>query len=98
MATSATSFVECAIEERIATVTLNRPDKRNALSLALMRELTATLRQLGERPDVAVVILTGNGPAFSAGHDFAEMTGGTEESYRELFDACCELMETVQRI
>jgi enoyl-CoA hydratase/carnithine racemase len=98
MATTATSFVECAIEERIATVSLNRPEKRNALSLALMRELTATLRELGARRDVAAVILTGNGPAFSAGHDLGEMTGRAVDDYREIFDACCDLMEAVQGI
>src|SRR5262249_41982541 len=84
--------------DRIATVTLNRADKRNALSLALMRELTATLRRIGERHDVAVVILTGNGPVFSAGHDLGELIGRSVDEYREIFDACCELMETVQRI
>src|SRR5947199_52812 len=81
------------IEERIAPVMLNRPEKRNALSLALMRELTATLRELGARRDVAAVILTGKGPAFSAGHDLGEMTGRAVDDYREIFDACCELME-----
>jgi enoyl-CoA hydratase/carnithine racemase len=63
-----------------------------------MRELTATLRELGARRDVSVVILTGNGPAFSAGHDLREMTGRTLDDYREIFDVCCELMETVQSI
>jgi enoyl-CoA hydratase/carnithine racemase len=86
------------LDTRIATVTLNRPEKRNALSLALMRELTATLREIGARRDVAVVILTGNGPAFSAGHDLSEMTGREVDDYREIFDVCTELMETVQGI
>lgn len=85
-------------ESRIATVTLNRPEKRNPLSLALMEELIATFRAIGARRDVAAVILTGNGPAFSAGHDLGEMTGRTIEDYRTIFDRCCELMETVQAI
>src|SRR5688572_30179592 len=85
-------------ETRIATVTLNRPAKRNALSLALMRELIGVLRDIGARRDAHVVILTGNGPAFSAGHDLAEMTGRDIDAYREIFDVCCELMETVQSI
>jgi len=83
---------------RIATVTLNRPEKRNPLSLALMEELIATFRAIGARRDVAVVILTGNGPAFSAGHDLSEMTGRSIEDYRTIFDRCCELMEAVQAI
>jgi enoyl-CoA hydratase/carnithine racemase len=83
---------------RIATITLNRPEKRNPLSLALMEELIATFRAIGARRDVAVVILTGNGPAFSAGHDLSEMTGRSIEDYRTIFDRCCELMEAVQAI
>ena len=83
---------------RIATVTLNRPEKRNALSLALMTDLIGVLREIGGRRDVSVVILAGAGPAFSAGHDLAEMTGRDVADYREIFDRCCELMETVQSI
>jgi enoyl-CoA hydratase/carnithine racemase len=100
MATTIATQVLCDVDElsHVASVTLNRPEKRNALSLALMRELTATLRELGARRDVHAVILTGNGPAFSAGHDLSEMTGRTLDDYREIFDVCCELMETVQSI
>lgn len=100
MSTITAAIVLCDIDSasRIATITLNRPEKRNALSLALMRELTGTLREIGRRRDVAVVILTGNGPAFSAGHDLSEMTGRAIDDYREIFDACCELMEAVQGI
>ena len=85
-------------DARIATVTLNRPEKRNPLSLALMGELIATFRAIGARRDVAVVILAGNGPAFSAGHDLAEMTGRSVEEYRTIFDRCCELMAAIQAI
>ena len=85
-------------ESRIATVTLNRPEKRNALSMALMGELIDALRALGARRDVTVVILAGNGPAFSAGHDIGEMAGRSLDDYRAIFDRCCELMATVQAI
>lgn len=94
----ATDWVLSEVSDRIATVTLNRPDKRNALSLALMRALITTLRDLGARQDVAVVILTGNGPVFSAGHDLREMQGRTAGEYQEIFDVCCELMETIQSL
>lgn len=93
-----TVLTEIDADQRIATVTLNRPEKRNALSLALMTELVGVLRELGERRDVAVVILAGAGPVFSAGHDLSEMTGRTVEEYREIFDRCCDLMEAVQSI
>ena len=101
MTTTATAPIvlsEVDTDSRIATVTLNRPEKRNALSLALMGELIEVLRDLGSRKDVSVVILDAAGPVFSAGHDLSEMTGRTVEEYREIFDRCCELMELVQSI
>jgi enoyl-CoA hydratase/carnithine racemase len=82
----------------VARLTLNRPEKRNALSLALMRELTQALREIGVSSEVRAVILAANGPAFSAGHDLAEMRGRSVSEYRELFDVCAELMQTVSRI
>jgi enoyl-CoA hydratase/carnithine racemase len=91
-------LTEFDAETQIATITLNRPEKRNALSLALIGELIAALRDIGGRRDVAVVILAGNGPAFSAGHDLREMTGRSLEEYRTIFDRCCELMELIQAI
>lgn len=82
----------------IARITMNRPDKRNALSLAHMQELTECFKVLGETREVQVVVLAGNGPAFCAGHDLSEMIGRDPETYRHIFDVCCELMETVQSI
>ena len=82
----------------VAYVTMNRPNKRNALSLAHMRELITCFEDLGERRDASVVILRGEGPAFCAGHDLAEMLGRDPDFYRRLFDVCCGLMETIQRI
>jgi enoyl-CoA hydratase/carnithine racemase len=77
------------------TVTMNRPERRNALSLAHMRELTAALRQVGGS-DARGVILAGNGPVFSAGHDFADMVGADLVAMRELLWTCTELMTTMQ--
>ena len=82
----------------IARITMNRPEKRNALSLAHMQELINCLRAIGEGKVAQVVILGGNGPAFCAGHDLSEMVGRDPEFYRHLFDVCCELMETIQKI
>jgi enoyl-CoA hydratase/carnithine racemase len=86
------------IAERVATVTMNRPQRRNALSLEHMQELIDLFRALGRRGDVAAVILRGAGPAFCAGHDLSEMTGRSPEFYRHLFDVCTVLMETIQAI
>lgn len=82
----------------VATVTMNRAEKRNALSEAHMRELIAALRELGDDRQVRAVILAGNGPAFSAGHDLSEMVGRELADYRRLFEVCVELMTTIQAI
>jgi enoyl-CoA hydratase/carnithine racemase len=82
----------------IATVTMNRPTKRNALSIDHMRELTRCLRGIGEAREAAVVVLRGAGPAFCAGHDLGELRGGSPDFYRRVFALCTELMETIQSI
>jgi enoyl-CoA hydratase/carnithine racemase len=82
----------------VAYVTMNRPNKRNALSLDHMQELISCFKVIGENRDVSVVILRGEGPAFCAGHDLSEMVGRDPAFYRHLFDVCCELMETIQAI
>lgn len=86
------------VEERVAVVTMNRPQRRNALSLEHMEELIEALRTLGRRSDLSVVVLRGAGPAFCAGHDLSEMSGRSPEFYRQLFDTCTVLMETIQTI
>jgi len=62
-----------AVDERIATITVNRPDKLNALSTSVMRELGQAIDAARENPDVGGVILTGAGRAFVAGGDIAEV-------------------------
>ena len=79
------------------TVTLNRPEKRNALALDVMLELTAVLNDIAAS-DATGVILAANGPVFSAGHNFGDMAGATLEQTRHLFDVCTEMMDTVQTI
>lgn len=86
------------VDGRLAFVTMNRPAKRNALSLEHMEELIDAFRSLGRRGDIGVVILRGAGPAFCAGHDLSEMSGRSPEFYRHLFDICTVLMETIQAI
>jgi enoyl-CoA hydratase/carnithine racemase len=82
----------------IATVTLDRPDKRNALSLELMERLTCALDDISQRTDIAVVILQANGRVFSSGHDLSELVDRSARDYQRIFDQCVELMTTVQRI
>ncbi len=85
-------------EEGLATITMNRGEKRNPLSIAMMSALIETLDKLGARHEVRAVILTGAGVAFSAGHDLAEMRGRDLDFYRAEFDLCTRLMHTVQSI
>ena len=80
----------------ITRITLNRPEKRNALSLELMRELITCFLELND--NTHVVILAAAGPAFSAGHDLSEMTNRNLDEYRKIFDTCVELMTAIQNI
>src|SRR5918994_2173675 len=82
----------------VARVTLDRPEKRNALSLELMDELTGVLQRLGARPAARAIVVEGAGVAFSAGHDLTEMVGRDLPFYQRLFDSCTELMETIHRV
>jgi enoyl-CoA hydratase/carnithine racemase len=79
-------------------ITLNRPEKRNALSLELMEELIAALETVGADRDVRAIVIEGAGPAFSAGHDLSEMIGRELPFYQRLFDVCTRMMETIQRL
>jgi enoyl-CoA hydratase/carnithine racemase len=82
----------------VATITMNRPEKRNALSSEMMRELNDALRAVSAEPEVRAIVLAANGPAFSAGHDLRELVDGDINRYRAVFDLCTELMETIQAI
>jgi enoyl-CoA hydratase/carnithine racemase len=82
----------------LAYVTMNRPEKRNALSIEHMQELIACFKAIGADRAIAVVILRGNGPVFSAGHDLSEMIGRSPEFYQHEFAVCTELMETILAI
>ncbi len=82
----------------VAYVTMNRPKKRNALSVAHMQELTSCFKAIGEDRETSIVILRGEGPAFCAGHDLSEMIGRDPDTYRHIFDVCCDLMESIQAI
>lgn len=82
----------------IALVTLNRPNRRNALSLELMLELIDCLDTIGNDRELRSVILSAAGKVFCSGHDLGEMTGKDINGYRHIFDVCTRLMEKVQSI
>ena len=84
-------------DDAITTITLNRPEKRNALALDVMVELTDALREVGDS-DALGVILAANGPVFSAGHNFGDMRGADLAEARRLFQICTAMMDAVQEI
>lgn len=92
----AEEMVRCEIDEAIATVTLNCPEKRNALSTEMMNTLMATLERIADDRSAHVVLLRAAGPVFSSGHDLNELRGQEREDYQAIFDLCSELMEALR--
>jgi enoyl-CoA hydratase/carnithine racemase len=99
MAVAETEFANLLVARgQTGRITLNRPEKRNALSLELMEELIRALDSIGADPESRTIVLEGAGPVFSAGHDLGEMVGRDLAFYQQLFDTCTVLMETIHRI
>ena len=91
------SCLQLTQTQGIATVTLNLPEKRNALSLEMMRELTLAFAQIATS-DSRGVIRAANGPVFSSGHNFADMAGADTERLQQLFAACTDMMNSLQHM
>jgi enoyl-CoA hydratase/carnithine racemase len=85
-------------EGSLAVITLNRPERRNALSLDLMLELIDCLESIAAEKEVRAVILGAAGKVFSSGHDLNELVNGNIAEYRRLFDVCTQLMAKIQAI
>jgi len=85
-------------EDGIAVLTLNRPERRNALSLELMLELTACLDDLAADHTVRAIVIAASGKVFSSGHDLSELVGRTVGDYRRIFDVCTVLMTKIQSV
>jgi enoyl-CoA hydratase/carnithine racemase len=85
-------------EGAVGVMTLNRPNRRNALSLGLMTELISGLEEMGRDRTIRAVILAAAGPAFCSGHDLSETVGRDINEYRRLFEVCTVLMEKLQSI
>lgn len=81
----------------IATVTLNRPEKRNALSLELRGELAEVFQRLGSDPNVAVVVVTGAGTVFCAGMDRTQF-GGDDANRLALWETSARLFDTLSQL
>ena len=97
MSTDSFQYLLVERDGAITTITLDRPEKRNALALDVMVELATAFTDVG-RSDATGVILAANGPVFSAGHNFGDMAGASLADARHLFEVCTEMMDTVQSI
>ncbi len=92
------SQLHCEQRDGVVHLMLNRPEKRNALSLSLLQELLRELDRIGQDSSAHVVVLGGNGPAFCAGHDLGEMVGQPEEFYHDLFSTCSKVMLKIREL
>jgi enoyl-CoA hydratase/carnithine racemase len=90
-------FVQVDRDGGVTTITLDRPEKRNALALDVMVEVTRAFEEAG-RSDAAAVVLAANGPVFSAGHNFGDMAGADLPEAQHLLQVCTDMMNTVQQI
>jgi enoyl-CoA hydratase/carnithine racemase len=100
MATAATAAPGVLVETEggVVHLTLNRPEKRNALSREMLGQLGDALRRIAADSGARVVVLAARGPVFCAGHDLSEMVGGSEADYRDLFAACSQVMQQLRRL
>ncbi len=83
----------------VVTLTLNRPQAFNALSVALLAALQAALDQVAADDGARVVVLAAHGKAFCAGHDLKEMRGQpSQAAYEQLFAQCAQVMLSIQQL
>jgi enoyl-CoA hydratase/carnithine racemase len=87
----------CERDDELATITMNRPERRNALSYEHIEELIDALGAIG-KSDARAVIIASNGPVFSAGHDYGDMVERDLQGFRKLFARCAEMMTMLQSI
>ena len=87
-------------KDNVGWITLNSPEKRNALSLELMVEMQKHLNLISKDRDIRVVIIRGNGPAFCTGHDINELVGENYDihHFRKIFSTCSDMMQTLHKI
>jgi len=85
-------------ESGVVRLTLNRPERRNALSEAMLSELGSALEQIAADRTVRVVVIAAAGPVFCAGHDLSEMVGRSRAEYDALFARCSHVMQQIRRL
>lgn len=82
----------------VTKLTLNRPERRNALSEAMLTELGMALDRIAEDRETRVVVLAAAGPVFCSGHDLGEMVDRSESDYRSLFARCSNVMQQLKKL
>jgi enoyl-CoA hydratase/carnithine racemase len=87
-----------AAEGGVVTLTLDRPERRNALSEGLLARLEGALEAIAGDASARVVVIAANGPVFSAGHDLSEMVGRSESEYAALFGRCSRVMRRLREL
>lgn len=93
---AATNELLLEVAGGVARLTLNRPDKRNALSESLLEQLAAALAHVAGDAAVRVVVLAAHGPAFCSGHDLREMIGRSPSDYQAIFSRCSGVMQQLR--
>jgi enoyl-CoA hydratase/carnithine racemase len=91
-------YVSIRVEGALGRLTLDRPERINALSLDMLTDVMGALDELAGSPTVEVIIIDAAGRGFSVGHDLAEMIERERPFYDELFATCSLLMQRIQQI
>ena len=92
------SGVIVEFQNGVSRLTLNRPERRNALSESMLTEIGQALGQIADNPDTRVVVLAAAGSVFCSGHDLGEMVGRSEAEYQALFARCSRVMQQLRRL
>src|SRR5665213_922838 len=86
-------------DDGIATLTMNRPEARNALSVGLMNAMQEAIDAVAQDRSVKVVVIAGAGPGFCAGHDLRELRANPgRETYEAVFAQCSRLMVSIVKL
>src|SRR5262245_61650228 len=95
---SANDQVVVDVAGDLATVTLNRPDRRNALSESMLRDIGAGLARAAEAAGVRAIVLAAQGPVFSAGHGFSDLVARALAGMRRLLRVGADVMLGIARL
>lgn len=101
MSTTAIAIEEPFLIERsggVVRLTLNRPQRRNALSRGLIARIENALDEIAGDAEARVVVLAAAGPIFCSGHDLGEMRGQSDSLYQDLFSSCSRMMFKLRQI